>query len=225
MRTISEITEKPHEVLEVAGFNGTGTNSSIQDSKGWWHSIAANEEYCKTSETDWIRPGMKLTRWGEDFSTRGIAVEDTVIFYLTPEEDDIRSEKYRKAYEEEEEQKWQEEKEAYFAEVAQLPEVFQERFRRFASFNPNFDKSLGRYELFCSKEALKIVDALKTAEAIREWWNEDDLYKLVPSLDQGHSGNTMGMSARFAIALIEGFLDKEHGALVGLTGCKEYGCH
>lgn len=44
--------------------------------------------------------------------------------------------------------------------------------------------------------------------------------------DDGHSGNTFGMAMRLAWLYIEhpDFVAKEHGAMVPLVGCKDYGC-
>ena len=44
--------------------------------------------------------------------------------------------------------------------------------------------------------------------------------------DGGHSGNTFGMAMRLAWLYIEhpDFVAKEHGAMVPLVGCKDYGC-
>ena len=69
----------------------------------------------------------------------------------------------------------------------------------------NIDAGFGRqYNLFSMEQGILIAEALETKEAIIEFnkksWNEQK--KLVPGLDDGHSGNTFSMSLRFAIAYI-----------------------
>jgi len=69
----------------------------------------------------------------------------------------------------------------------------------------NIDAGFGRqYNLFAMEQGILIAEALQTKEAIMEFkdkgWNEQK--KLVPGLDDGHSGNTFGMALRFAIAYL-----------------------
>lgn len=49
----------------------------------------------------------------------------------------------------------------------------------------------------------------------------------VPDLDEGHSGNSFGVSCRLAYWFIKEpeYVYKEHGALCPLIGCKNYGCY
>ena len=73
----------------------------------------------------------------------------------------------------------------------------------------NIDDGFGRqYNLFCMEQGILIAEALKTKEAIIEFKDKDfdDQKKLVPGLDDGHSGNTFGMSLRFAISYLPQFL-------------------
>jgi hypothetical protein len=69
----------------------------------------------------------------------------------------------------------------------------------------NLDKGFGReYNLFAMEQAIVIAEALQTKEAIIEFKDKgwDEQKKLVPGLDDGHSGNTFGMALRFAIAYL-----------------------
>lgn len=69
----------------------------------------------------------------------------------------------------------------------------------------NLDKGFGReYNLFAMEQAIVIADALRTKEAIIEFKDKswDEQKKLVPGLDDGHSGNTFGMASIFAIAYL-----------------------
>lgn len=75
----------------------------------------------------------------------------------------------------------------------------------------NIDGGFGReYNLFCMKQGILIAESLKTKESIIEFngKNWDEQQKLVPGLDDGHSGNTFVMSVRFAIAYLPQLLVK-----------------
>jgi hypothetical protein len=66
----------------------------------------------------------------------------------------------------------------------------------------NIDGGFGRqYNLFAMEQGVLIAEALQTKEAIIDFKDKDwsEQKKLVPGLDDGHSGNTFGMSLRFAI--------------------------
>jgi len=56
------------------------------------------------------------------------------------------------------------------------------------------------YNLFACEQGILIADALQSKERIKEFYemNWDDQKKLVPGLDDGHSGNTFGMACKIA---------------------------
>lgn len=60
------------------------------------------------------------------------------------------------------------------------------------------------YNLFCCEEGILIAQTLETKEKIVEFnkmdWNEQ--LKLVPGLNNGHSGNTFDMACEFAISYL-----------------------
>lgn len=69
----------------------------------------------------------------------------------------------------------------------------------------SLDKGLGLdYNLFCCEQAILISDALQTKENILDFTKKgwDDQIKLVPGLSTEHSGNTFGMSCRFALSYL-----------------------
>ena len=69
----------------------------------------------------------------------------------------------------------------------------------------NIDAGFGReYNLFAMEQGIVIAEALQTKEAIIEFKDKgwDEQKKLVPGLDDGHSGNSFGMALRFAIAYL-----------------------
>lgn len=57
------------------------------------------------------------------------------------------------------------------------------------------------YNLFCFEQGIVISEALKSKDEIIKWYklSWDEQGKLVPGLDDGHSGNTFQMSCRLAI--------------------------
>lgn len=115
------------------------------------------------------------------------------------------------------------------ARIAALPVKFQQRIARFRAGNPNFEWDHQPYELFTCEEAVKIAAALQASgmsapDFGKLDWKEQKA--LVPTLDDGHSGNTFGMAVRLAhwyLTRPEN-VAREHGALVPLVGCKDYGC-
>ena len=60
------------------------------------------------------------------------------------------------------------------------------------------------YNIFSMDEGIKIAEALQTKDEIIRFskldWNGQK--ELVPSIDDGHSGNTFTMAIRFAIAYL-----------------------
>lgn len=66
----------------------------------------------------------------------------------------------------------------------------------------NMNEGFGKeYNMFCCEQGIIIAKALENKEAIIEFhkssWAEQKA--MVPGLDDGHSGNTFGMSCRLAI--------------------------
>jgi hypothetical protein len=69
----------------------------------------------------------------------------------------------------------------------------------------NIDAGFGRqYNLFAMEQGILIAESLQTKEAIIDFKDKgwDEQKKLVPGLDDGHSGNTFGMALRFAISYL-----------------------
>jgi hypothetical protein len=60
------------------------------------------------------------------------------------------------------------------------------------------------YNIFAMEQGIVIAEALQTEESILDFRTKswEDQKSLVPLLDDGHSGNTFGMSLRFALAYL-----------------------
>lgn len=185
-------------------------------------------------------PGHRLRLYGEGFgrTVRGVALLDQqrrvvrhVYRYRTAEEEKAEHLAWVAAEKRKKVESWEAKKAETARAVATLPAPFRERFEFFMrrqGWGPEF----GPYEIFVMQEAVKIagvrVDKLAGAEAVavfsklsskaqREW---------LPSLDDGHSGNTFGAACALAHAYLTDpkLVLRMHGALCPLVGCAEYGC-
>lgn len=173
-------------------------------------------------------PGMTVRLFGKGFGypVRGAVVDGVVFFYRTPEQE---KEKHKQFVDEQNAKKraeFEKNKAQMDADFAALPPVFQQRIERYRVNNPDFRWDYEPYELFCCKEAMKIVEALKTPEAIKAFhgMEYDEQMKLV-KLDEGHSGNTFGCAVSLAYHYVinpDNVL-KVHGALAPLVGSRAYG--
>lgn len=172
---------------------------------------------------------MRCYGKGIGYTVRGIVVGGRVYRYQTEAEEIER----HAAWCREQEAKRERELFANLAEtdrrIAALPPLFQERIAKFQrDGGPEFRRDYEGYELFCCEQAVAIVDALHTSEAIRSFhaapWDEQK--RLVSGLSDGHSGNTFGAACMLALAYVERpeYVAKLHGALTPLVGCEAYGC-
>jgi len=110
---------------------------------------------------------------------------------------------------------------------AALPAIYQQRMARFVKNNPTWRRDYEEYELFVCGQAHLIASALKTRAAIAEFakMDEGEAMRLVPGLDGGHSGNTLGAACQLAayeIDLPEGVV-QSHGAISPLVGSEAHG--
>jgi hypothetical protein len=176
------------------------------------------------------KPGDTLRLWGRGFgfTVRGIAINGQIVRYETDAEE--RDRHARELVESEMGQLAEAEnrKAADDARVAALPEVFQRRIQRFRDGNPDFWWKHQSYELFCCEQAVTIAGAMNSPADLQAFtkleWEQQK--RIVPGLDDGHSGNTFGMACRLAHWYLTHpeNVEREHGALVPLVGCREYGC-
>lgn len=72
------------------------------------------------------------------------------------------------------------------------------------------------YNLFSCEEGIKIAESLKTKDKIIEFhkatWEEQKI--MVPTIDDGHSGNTFGMACKLAIAYLPMIRDKKIDTII-----------
>jgi len=174
------------------------------------------------------KPGMPVRIYGKMFGTvRGLFIDGHEFFYRTPKEDEARHKEWVADKNAKDKTRYAEQKEDMDRRVQALPPALRTRIERFRANNPDFGWQFEGYELFCCEQAVAIADALPSAEAIHRFrdldW--DDQKKMVPGLDDGHSGNTFGCACVLAQSLLQS-REREpavHGALAPLVGSKAYG--
>lgn len=159
---------------------------------------------------------------------RGIDINGQPAFYRTKAERDRRHQEWLEENERSKEREYQKNRAEMEATVAGLPEAFQRRIARFRAGRADFDKEFLGYELVCCVDAVKIAIALKTPEAVERFQKlgYKAQMKAVPGLSDQHSGNTFGFAVRLGWLYLARPDDVvlEHGALVPLVGCLDYGC-
>jgi hypothetical protein len=175
--------------------------------------------------------GSIMRQYGPGFGyqVRGCFIDEQKVYYRTEEEQKEANRlelEQSKQVRRDELELHRSEREADFRS---LPPEFQARIVRFRRNNPEFQAENEPYEMFCCKEAVKIAMTLGTADAIQAFGKApiDEQRVLVPNVDfYNHSGNTFGASVRLAWLYVKHseFVEKEHGALCPLLGCKGYGC-
>lgn len=205
-------------------------------------SAAHNGYYSVTSSTGWscgvgteygVEPkvGDVFVTWGGiGFQIRGQAINGRVLYYRTPDEQNLENQKQAEAMRADRVVQYEGKRAEYDARVAALPVELRERVEGFRAFRGDaWRYEFEPYELMCCEQAAKLaaqfttVDAL-TAFAALEWRQQRDSF---PEMDEGHSGNSWGQSMLFARMLIErpDLVAKAHGALCPLVGCESYGCY
>lgn len=172
---------------------------------------------------------MRLYGRGIGFTVRGAAVNGEVFFYRTESEEKAKHEQWCADEKAKKQADYEANRSDYERRVALLPEQLQKRFAKFAAAKADWWPEFGPYELFCCEQAVAFAAEFPSdPNGLKAWtklsWDEQK--KAVPALSSEHSGNTFGMAARLAYHLLTqpNNAEREHGALVQLVGCKDYGC-
>lgn len=125
--------------------------------------------------------------------------------------------------------KWSSERAVTDGRVAILPTQLRLRMERFlAEGGDEWGAQFGFYELFCCEEAAKIAAAHGDGGEVATFrdltWEQQKAR--VPTIDDGHSGNTFGASVRLAYWLHTNAENvvREHAAMCPLVGCREAKC-
>jgi len=185
------------------------------------------------------KPGDRVKFWGKGFGfpVRGVQCGDRTYFYQTAEQFDAAMQKIIDDEKKERREKFEATKDKYLADIASLPEPFQQRIKGFQARKSDWDFEFGPYELFCCLEAVKISAVCKTGDDLQKFHDGSTAYQklCVPGLDyDNHSVNTFGVSCKLAHIYNErpdllhrfhgALCPRFHGALCPLVGCQDYGC-
>jgi hypothetical protein len=186
---------------------------------------------CGLPANDLVKPevGDLLTLWGKGFgfSFRGQAIDDVVLWYRDETEDRAHHEAEQQKREAEQREEYAAKRADHDAAIAAMPEVFRQRLHGYRQRNPDFGWKFEAYELMACQEAVRIAEALKTPDAVQAFhalpWDEQK--RVVPGLDEGHSGNSFGFACQMARLYLTNpdFVPKMHGAMAVLVGSEEYG--
>jgi len=165
---------------------------------------------------------------GMGYSVRGVFLDGEEVYYKTEAQADAE----HKEWVTQRKQKQKEEAIAKRSEtekrISALPQVFQDRIKGFMSYNDEFESEFLPYELFVCEQAVLYATTLKTSPAVASWakGSYEEQKILIPAMSEEHSGNTFGASCQLACLYLDApdLVEKQHGALCPLVGCKDYGC-
>lgn len=159
---------------------------------------------------------------------RGLDINGQEVFYRTPEQQEEENQRSLDRMAKERRQRFENSKEQMDADYRLLPVEFQRRLDGFRRRNPDFRWEHEPYELMCCKDAVKIAKTCPTEGEIKFFIKQDSAAqrRMVPTLDDGHSGNSFGAACRLAWLYVTHpeLVEREHGALCPLVGCDDYGC-
>lgn len=160
---------------------------------------------------------------------RGLMLNGRVVFYRTAEEEDAHRQRQVEADKRKRRDDFEREGRAKLdADYATLPAEFKRRLDGLRRRNPDFRWEYEGYEMMVCRDAALIALALKTADAVREFRAApyEEQRRRVPDLSDGHSGNSFGAAVRLAWLYLTRpeLVEREHGAMCPLTGCRDYGC-
>lgn len=174
---------------------------------------------------------IKLYLYG-GMRVRGVDLDGEEVFFKTDEDlEEDRKEAIRRNEEEMllKKQKFDQEladqNSEFNKRLGALPKVFKQRFRKFFRLGENFF-DVAWYELVACETALKIAYACRGWQKIRKFqkmrWVEQK--KMIPSLDEGLSGNQFGFACCLAAIYLKNSKNvlRVRGALSPLTGSKPY---
>lgn len=155
---------------------------------------------------------------------RGIDLNDINLYYKSDNDLENDRKKWLAKYEKQKKEDFEKNKHKLDKDFNSLPDFFQKRITKFRNNNPKFRVDYESYEMFCCTEAVKIAKKLKTPEKVKEFVEKQYPMDMVPSIDNGHSGNTIGCAAKLAYIYLSDptYVSKMHGALSPIVGSKEY---
>jgi len=217
--------------MSKENYQETNLITKVTESEDWY-SISQGGLCCGLKKSYGVKPkvGDKLTvhTKGGSFGTiRGMDLNGKKIFWKTDEDLETERLEWLRKNEEEKQQKFKDGVAELDKQYNALPKCFQERIDKFRANNDRFRIDYEGYELFCCEQAVAIADACKTPDEVQLFAKKECAEQLtqVPTLSDGHSGNTFGAACHLAHWYLSNPKNvvKMHGALSPLVGSDEYG--
>jgi hypothetical protein len=222
MTTVSDRYEP--FLLEVTEDDPPYEDTTVKDVEasddGWW--VTGNDGWTVfvprlgiDGRTD-VEPkvGDRLCLYGSfGHEIEGVRLNDHVVFYRDSAQREAHRRRWLEDYDARQRREFTVRQGALDAEFAALPDLLKARIQRFREEDPQFRVKGEGYEMFACTEAAKIADALAPRDVlpdidpeavVKEFydlpWEEQK--RVVPGLDNGHSGNTFGGACMLARMLI-----------------------
>jgi hypothetical protein len=201
--------------------------------KGYYSVTSSTGWSCGVSAEYGVEPkvGDAFVTWGGiGYPIRGQAINGRVLYYRTPDEQELENHKAAEKIRADRVAKYESNRSSHDARVAALPTELRERVEGFRAFRGDaWRYEFEPYELMCCEQAAKLAERFTTTDALLEFakLEPDQQREAFPEMDTGHSGNSWGQSLLLARMLIERpeLVAKAHGALCPLAGCESYGCY
>lgn len=171
--------------------------------------------------------GDELTTYGQfGYSFHGQALNGTVIWYLTVEEEEAERQKMLADMKAKRLADFEKNREQMDRDYDALPPLFKVRIDRFRKANPDFRVEHEGYEMFVCSQAVAFAEWAQNEVALEAWAKLPyaKQREMCPDMDDGHSGNTFGC----AVALAREYLTHRervplmNGALAPLVGTADY---
>lgn len=186
--------------------------------------------YCPAGAPIVPKPGMIARQWGQGvgYPVRGLAINGHVVYYRTEEEDNERHRQQCEKHDQQKRDDFELNRVSLDMRYDALPQCFRDRIDRFRRNNPDFRWEYEPYEMLVCEDAVKIARACGSMSRVEAFSKKpwDEQVAQVPTLFDGHSGNSFGMAMRLAhdFLLDEDRVRQRHGALATLVGSEVYGC-
>lgn len=200
--------------------------------QGWYSVTSSNGWTCGVSAEYGVEPkvGDRFITWGAfGRPIRGQAINNQVLYYRSPAEQDTEDAKQREEHAAARITEYESKRAEYDTRVEALPAPLRERIEGFRANNPSWRWEYEPYELACCEEAARLSARFQTGDALKAFSKLDYHAQRVayPEMSSDHSGNTWGMSLRLAYLLVQlpELVAKEHAAICPLMGCASAGCY
>lgn len=219
MKTI----DNQFELTTIKSVSGETPNWTFERADGWSFGFTHKSIVPKVGDM------VGFYGKGTGYIVRGLFVDGKKVFYRTEKQQDALFKRQIAADERKRKLAFTKNRKKYEARISALPTEFRNRIDGFRTRNKKFNADHLPYELFTCEQSVAFAKALKTVDEITRFHKLDyaDQKKLVPAMDDGHSGNTFGAACVLARLYLEQpeLIAKMHGALCPLVGCKDYGCY